>query len=131
MTTKTWLQRITFGLLACLAAAACTAASEDSGDDAESTDSESIGSVRSAQIKKGSNPAEGGGCTATSDIPGHYTSVSNGTYSSNGSGGFNCCSSAGPNQVCINCATSTSTCEDKARTTRPPVVGPVPTVVAP
>lgn len=106
-----------FGIAACAA-----------GDVDDEADDE-LGAVQAAQAKDPAPSKEGQGCTASSTI--RSTTVSNGTYTSNGSGGYNCCSSAGPNQVCINCdATGTNSCSDKAKTvgtTRPWIVAPIAT----
>lgn len=121
-TTKHWLQAMTFALLACTSTVGCTADSSDAEDD---DSEENVGMQQSAQAKDETPSKEGKGCSATSTI--RSTRVPNGTYTSNGSGGYNCCSRAGENQVCINCAaTGTNTCTDKAKR-----VSPTPVVVAP
>jgi hypothetical protein len=126
MMTKRWFLEIGLGLFACAGAVACTAASGDepSNDDVV----EDVGVQQSAQAKD-TAPGEGGKCSAKSTVG--STTVSNGTYTSNGSGGFNCCSKAGPNQVCINCAaTGTNTCTSTLIRNPGGVIGPIPTVFA-
>lgn len=111
MTTMTWL-RTMGALFLCTSAVACAA-----GDLEDDADLEEVGTQESAQAKQETPSKEGQGCTATSKI--RNTTVSNGTYTSNGSGGYKCCSSPGQNQVCINCdVPGTTSCSDKAKSGR-------------